>query len=157
MEICWSEDANKIKLHWSLPRHFDEYKEEQIKIDNAYFYSISCQWNDSEDKLLYIGMTYRQDVWSRMNQHGISKCKEKYPRKANNLIVSVATIEEIDGNVTESLVKDIEALLIYSSWNPSMVNQRSTNGYTGRSTKQLLIENSGYTLLPKKVFWGVSS
>ena len=157
MEICWKDDFFRIRLHWSLPRLFGEYKEEQLKVDDAFIYSISCQWSEADDRLLYLGMTYKQDVWSRMNQHGLKKCREQYPRKSKKLIVSVATLEETDGNITENLVKDVEALLIYSAWNSSMVNTRSINGYTGRSKRQILVENYGYTLLPKKVFWGVSS
>lgn len=157
MEICWDSDAFHITLHWSLPRYHEEYEEEQYKIDNAYFYSIACQWSEAEERLLYIGMTYKQDVWRRMKQYGIRKCKEKYPRKARNLIISVATIEKMDGKIDEPLIRDIEALLIYSAWNQSMINERNINGYTGRLERQVLIENTGYALIPQKIFWGVSS
>lgn len=157
MEICWDEEAYYIKLHWSLPRTLEEYENNPQKVEDAYFYSIASQWNSAEERLLYIGMTYKQDVFTRMKQHGLKKCKDAYPRKSKNLIISVASIEEQEGNITESLVKDIEALLTYCCWNESMLNEKNINRYTGRLHRQLLIENAGYTLIPQKVFWGVSS
>lgn len=157
MEICWDDEINYIKLHWSIPRLLKEFEKEQPKIDDAYFYSLSASWNESEDRLLYIGMTYDQDVLERMQQYGIKKCKKAHPRQSTNLIVSVATVEDWDGNITEKLIKDVEALLIYGSWCKSMLNDRSINAYTGRLFRQLVIENTGFTLLPKKIFWGASS
>ncbi len=86
MNPCWEDEANLIELHWSLPRSLDEYQEELHKIDDAFFYSISCPWNETDEKLLYLGMTYKQNVWDRMKQHGLKKCRKKYPRKSKNLI-----------------------------------------------------------------------
>ena len=158
MEICWECEADHYVLHWSRPLLYEEYVKNPLKLDDAYFYSISAQWNDHEERILYIGMTCRQDVLSRMEQHGIKRCKRKYPRKSKNLIISVAEIIEYPGSrITDEMVKDIEALLIYSSWNESMVNARNIYGYKGRLCKQIHIVNSGFTLLSDKVFWGVSS
>ena len=78
MEICWENESKYVKLHWSLPRSFEEYADERHKVEDAFFYTISCPWNDAEEKLLYLGKTYAQDVWVRMNQYGIKKCQEKY-------------------------------------------------------------------------------
>ena len=156
MKPCWEDEARSIELHWSLPRSLEEYEEELHKIYTAFFYSISCPWTETDERLLYVGMTYKQNVWKRMNQHGLDKCRKKYPRKSKNLIISVASIEDKKGNITKNLVNDIEALLIYSCWNEHMVNERSINGYTGRTSKQIRIVNHGYTLLPREVFWGAS-
>ncbi len=73
------------------------------------------------------------------------------------LSISVATIEDADGNITEKLVTDIEALLIYAAWNDHMVNKRSVNSYSGRQAKQLMIKNYGYTLFSQQIFWGACS
>ncbi len=158
MEICWECDADQYVLHWSRPLTYEEYNENPLKRGDAYFYSISAQWNNSEERLMYIGMTYKQDVLTRMKQHGIKKCREKHPKKCKTLFISVAEIKEHPGrNVSEDMVRDIEALLIYGSWNESMANTRSVNAYKGRLSKQILIKNTGFTLLADKIFWGVSS
>ena len=116
MKPCWEDEAKLVELHWSLPRSLAEYEDELHKIDYAFFYSISCPWTETDERLLYLGMTYKQNVWQRMKQHGLKKCEKAYPRKSKNLIISVATIEEANGNITKGLVTDIEALLIYSAW-----------------------------------------
>jgi hypothetical protein len=153
LEICWDEEITKIKLHWSTPIPEKKFFESPVKEDNGSFYAIIGRWGKTEDKICYVGMTYKQNVVKRLKQnHGLSKCKKPQKRP---IYISIASIEKGDfERKIKPLVKDIEFLLIYSLYEDDSQNKTGIYGYCGRAHRQLLIENSGYRGIPRKIFWG---
>jgi len=99
--------------------------------------------------LLYIGMTSKQTFGQRIRQHDAEWLKEE-----NEVYVRVGRISEEDYEQDPdkkwadwtSLVKDIEALLIY--WHSPPYNARHISDYTGQT---LHIQNWGDrgSLLPE--------
>lgn len=154
MEICWESEVTNIELHWSTPIPEKKFFESPVKVDYGFFYAIIGRWGKTKDKIMYIGMTYKQNVFTRLKQdHGLSKCRTNFPKIPR--YISIASIENGDFNrLNEHFVKDIEFLLIYSSWSNYSLNAKGINDYCGRSHRQLFIKNSGYRGFPRKIFWG---
>ena len=154
MKICWEEEATHIELHWSTPIPEEEFFESPVKEEDGFFYAIIGRWGETQDKIMYIGMTYHQNVVIRLKQdHGLSKCRKKFQKTPR--YISIASIENRDFNrLNEHLVKDIEFLLIYSTWSDDSQNDKGIYDYCGRSHRQLFIKNSGYRGFPRKIFWG---
>ena len=151
MEICWEDEATNIELHWSTPISDKNFFKSPVKEDDGIFYAIIGRWGNTKDKIMYIGMTYKQNVFTRLKQdHGLSKCRNVFQKTPR--YISIASIENGDFyRLNEHLVKDIEFLLIYSTWSDYSLNDKGINNYCGRSHRQLFIKNSGYRGFPRKI------
>jgi len=93
----------------------------------------------------YIGMTYFQYVSDRNkgkdHQQRLKKLKRKYPKIVWH--ITLGTIEVKNRNISESLVKRIEGLLIYSNWHTELINKKKIFGFN--SNKPIRIKNTGFT------------
>lgn len=98
-------------------------------------YMITRRWGQSEEKILYIGMTYWQDFPTRLVQHMDNWLDEEL---GNNKI-RLGTIKLQRGRrFSEQKIKHIEALLIYL-YKPRY-NTQNIKNYPGR---YLMLINEG--------------
>ena len=107
-------------------------------------------WGNYE--LLYVGMVYGRTFRERVPEHAVGDGDEAWRWIQSNLegelTVKVATITPQHGrNITESLVRDIENLLLFRLDPPA--NLQGVETYTGR---ELTIINEGrFDPLPERV------
>lgn len=118
-----------IKIQWKktnlcgLPQYED-----------AWFYILS-----RGNALLYIGITYWQDVIKEVMQ-----TLRAFDLNTSGLSIWLGCIIESDyGRITEQIIKDVEGLLVYT--HQPIYNTQCKASFTGRGN--LKVKNSGCRLL----------
>jgi hypothetical protein len=90
--------------------------------------------------LLYIGIAHRQEVAKEVNQ-----TIKRLDQKGNGLVVHLGYIQEAFEAVSETLVREVECLLIFR--NQPTLNTQCKKSYTGR--KPLSVYSQGLPVLKK--------
>lgn len=132
-------------INWSKPASHDMLYSGLVDEEGpTFFYSIIGKTKDGWYPY-YIGMTYFQYVSTRNkaqdHQKRLDYLKRKYPKMVWHLTLGKLTLKS--GKISESLIKKIEGLLIYSNWHEELINKKKIYGFT--SGKQIRIKNTGFT------------
>ena len=150
METVW--------LEWCGPFLFSNLNE----YDNAALSSDAGVYTllDSEElehgwgkyKLFYVGMVYGRTFRERIPEHAFGEGDEAWKWIQRNLdgelTAKLATVTTQEGrNITESLVRDIENLLLFRLDPPA--NVQGVETYTGRELK--IVNEGRFTPLPDRV------
>ena len=128
----------EVGIEWYGPYKIDTVVEEFHEYEDFGVYMITRRWGEYSEKILYIGLTYRQDFSTRLSQHqwwlsntrGTIKVRVGYLREEKS---------------SEKRLKDVENLLI--CWHRPEYNEKNLV-YHGRD---LRIINSGRRGLLDKI------
>ena len=59
----------EVEVEWYGPYKIDTVIEEFHEYEDFGLYMITRKWGEYPEKILYIGLTYRQDLSTRLSQH----------------------------------------------------------------------------------------
>jgi hypothetical protein len=150
METAW--------LEWHGPfvvSRLTDYTDRHLDYDAGVYILLSSEqlehgWGNYG--LLYVGMVYGRTFRTRIPEHASGDGDEPWlwiqQHLENELTVKVATVTPEEGrNITESLVRDIENLLLFQLDPPA--NVRGVETYTGRELR--VINEGRFSPLPARV------
>lgn len=120
-----------VSLKWRGPYECDRLNE---VCQDWGIYAICRKWAETDEKILYIGETYFQEIPQRLSQHGWWL----NDLRGNVRIRFAEIVLETGSKHSHERTKDIEALLIYN--HQPKYNIQNRNFYEGRS---LRIVNTG--------------
>jgi len=118
------------EVEWHGPYNIDTVLGYFHEYEDYGVYMITRKWGKHAEKILYVGLTYRQDFGTRLYQHQSWLSKER-----GTIKVRVGYL--IENKSSEKRLKDVENLLI--CWHSPEYNEKGLV-YRGRN---LRIINSG--------------
>lgn len=146
--FAWPDSISvQAKINWTNPLTHDVLFSGLIPEDaTAYFYAIV-----STDRKIwtthYIGKVYAQKSSQRHRSADhvarLKELQENYPTRIFHLTLGTPIF---DGEIeipNETVIDQIEGLLIYSNWNEEMVNKRKID--TFHCASQISLENTGFS------------
>jgi hypothetical protein len=149
-EFDWSHDSEEIDLvatiDWSHPVTHDMLNTGLASSDDtAYFYSI-IGLSDQEWWPYYIGKVYSQSISQRHKNSDhlkrIQKLKTMYPNVIWHITLGTLTFTD-NKRINETLIDDLEGLLIYSNWHDESINKSKINNFS--ADRQIQITNTGFS------------
>lgn len=120
----------EVDVEWYGPYKIDTVVEEFSEYEDFGLYMITRKWGDFPDKILWIGMTYKQDFSTRLDQH------RWLDNEIGTLKVRVGYL--VEKRPSEKRLRHVENLLI-CVYQPKY-NDKGKSTYSGRNLK---IINSG--------------
>ena len=120
----------EVEVEWHGPYNIETVLEYFDEYEDYGLYMVTRKWGEYSEKILYIGLTYRQDFSTRLSQHQswLSITKGTVKVRVGYLI---------ENRSSEKRLKDVENLLI--CWHRPEYNEKDLV-YRGRD---LRIINSG--------------
>jgi hypothetical protein len=98
----------EVRIEWYGPYKIDSVQERFHEYEDFGVYMITRKWGEGPEKILYVGLTYRQDLGTRLSQH------QWLPTTRGNVRVRIGYL--IERRPSGKRLKDVENLLICSCW-----------------------------------------
>jgi hypothetical protein len=155
----YPEEFEEVTINWSQPFDLDSLQAKKVaNHEKGYFYKLLGKRN-YKFELFYIGQTQSQYVSQRLinGDHKIKQEKFRKDHPKHRLYVSIGRIES-PNNIKETLVNNVERLLIYSSFNNDhRYFKNKSNTLTHKAIKSYRIINKGFKQdkMSKEIAYGL--
>lgn len=157
MQPLSHQEAMEVEIDWKRPKEYARLLQEGSEHDeNAKLYLITARYSKADSKVIYIGMTYAQQVSRRLAQADQKKhhaaFEKEYPR--HKFFVSHGVINILSGNLTQKRLDDIKRILVYTNEPEHAHNVQ--NLYKHGVTGSYRIKNKGSKgTLPRLISLGI--
>lgn len=143
-------------ITWSRKKEYEDVINNGCQHDStANFYLITAQWGGGNEKIIYLGKTYKQTVLARLNSRDH---KERYEsicgcKKNHKKYVRFGTLKIENGNNTATRVDEIEWMLIFSHYCGTMINKSKIKKID--ISNNYIIKNNISSVLISEIHYGI--